>query len=122
MLIVDTSSAWNRRDQGKFVPENIDPNLCTHVIFTYAVLEPEHLIIQASNPHTDIEKESLYERVTALRQNGVKVMIALAGSSFIVGDKYDRLLSSENNIRKFLASVMAFIYKYDFDGLDIEVS
>lgn len=60
--------------------------------------------------------------MTDLRQKGVKVLIALAGSSETVGDKYDRLVADEENIHKFLASVMAFIHKYNFDGLDIEVS
>lgn len=64
----------------------------------------------------------MYKRVTILRENGVKVLIALGGLSDAVGDRYERLLADENNSRKFIASVMAFIYKYEFDGLDIEVS
>jgi len=31
-----SSYAQNRPDVGKFLPENIDPDLCTHVIFTFA--------------------------------------------------------------------------------------
>ena len=31
-----STSAQNRRGLGKFTPENIDPDLCTHVIFAFA--------------------------------------------------------------------------------------
>lgn len=117
-----TNWAWHRLKEGKFVPENIDPNLCTHIIFAYAALDPENLIITASNPYTDIETILLYKRVTILRENGVKVLLGLGGLSDSVGDKYARLLADENNSQKFVASVMAFIYKYEFDGLEIEVS
>lgn len=117
-----TNWAWHRLDQGKYVPENINPDLCTHIVFAFAALDPENLIIKASNPYTDIETILLYKRVTILRENGVKVLIALGGLSDSVGDRYERLLADENNSRKFIASVMAFIYKYEFDGLDIEVS
>lgn len=122
MLLIDTNGAWHRNSKGKYVPEDIDPALCTHILFAYAVLDPENLIIRPSNPLTDIEKESLYKRVTAYRKNGVKVMAAIGGLSDTVGAKYDRLLSDENNNRKFIASVMAFVENNNFDGLDLEVS
>lgn len=85
-------------------------------------MDPENLVINASNPYTDVESILLYKRTTILRENGIKVLLALGGLSDTVGDKYERLLTDENNCRKFIASVMAFIYKYEFDGLDIEVS
>lgn len=119
---IDTNWALHRLDQGKYVPENIDQNLCTHIIFAYAVLDPENLVIKPSNPYTDVKNELLYKRVTALRAHGVKVMIAIGGLSDTVGYKYDRLLADENNNRKFIASVMAFVETNHFDGLDIEVS
>jgi len=31
-----SSYAQNRPDAGKFLPENINPDLCTHVIFAFA--------------------------------------------------------------------------------------
>lgn len=120
--MLDTNWAWHRLRDGKYIPEYIDPNLCTHIIFAYATLDPEKLIINASNPYTDIESILLYKRTTILREDGIKVMVALGGLSDTVGDKYERLLTDENSSRKFIASVMAFIYKYEFDGLDIEVS
>lgn len=116
-----TNWAWHRLREGKYVPEDIDPKLCTHIVFAYAVLDPESLVVNASNPYTDVESILLYKRTTILREDGVKVLLGLGGLSDTVGNKYERLLTNENNSRRFIASVMAFIYKYEFDGLDIEV-
>lgn len=121
MLDLVTNWARHRSDQGKFLPENIDSNLCTHIIYAYTVLDPETLTLKASNPMTDID-DGFYKRVTELRQKGVKVLIAMGGLSDSVGGKYDRLLADANASRRFIASVMTFIHEYNFDGLDIEVS
>lgn len=86
------------------------------------MLDAESLIINASNPYTDTQSILLYKRTTILRENGTKVLLGLGGLSDTIGNKYERLLTDENNCRRFIASVMAFIYKYEFDGLDIEVS
>lgn len=86
------------------------------------MLDAESLTINASNPYTDFESILLYKRTTVLRETGVKVLLGLGGLSDTIGNKYERLLTDENNSRRFIASVMAFIYKYEFDGLDIEVS
>lgn len=116
-----TNWAGHRSEHGKFLPENIDPNLCSHIVFAYTVLDPETLTIKSSNPMTDID-DGFYKRVTDFRQKGVKVLIAMGGLSDSVGNKYDRLLTDANASRRFIASVMAFIHEHNFDGLDIEVS
>lgn len=116
-----TNWSVHRPGEGKFVPENIDPDLCTHIVYAYSVLDPETLTIKSSNPSIDIDA-GFYKRVTDLRQKGVKVLIAIGGSASSVGDKYDRLLTDANASRRFIASVMSFIHEHNFDGLDIEVS
>lgn len=120
--INDLVTNWSvhRSEQGKFLPEDINPSLCTHIIYAYIVLDPETLTVKSSNPKVDID-DGFYKRVTDLRQKGVKVLIAIGGLTDGVGNKYDRLLSDANASRKFIASVMAFIQQHNFDGLDIEV-
>lgn len=115
-----TNWAVNRADPAKFLPKHIDPTLCTHIVYAYAALDPQTLTIRPSNPKNDMT-DGFYKQITDLRKKGIKVLIAMGGLSDSVGGKYDRLLTDANASRKFIASVMDFMHKNNFDGLDIEV-
>jgi len=58
-----SSYAQNRPDVGKFVPENIDPNLCTHVIFTFAdVIQGTNLKASGWNDLENGKDSGMYSR------------------------------------------------------------
>lgn len=50
-----TSWAIYRKADGKFVPERLDSRLCTDVIYAFASLNPDTLLIQTFDPWADIE-------------------------------------------------------------------
>lgn len=50
-----TNWSWYRKGDGKFVPENIDPTLCTHIVYAYAGLDPNELKIKPFDPTADID-------------------------------------------------------------------
>jgi len=49
--------SWSnyRTDKGKFSPENADPKLCTHVIYSFANLDKSKFAIKESDPKLDKE-------------------------------------------------------------------
>lgn len=47
--------AWRRQGGAAFAPENIDPSLCTHVIYEYAVLDPNELTLVSFDEWTDFD-------------------------------------------------------------------
>lgn len=61
-----------------------------------------------------------YEKVTALKAKGVKVLIAIGGWNDSLGDKYSRLVNSPAARKKFIDHVIQFIQKHNFDGLDLD--
>lgn len=61
-----------------------------------------------------------YERVVALKRRGVKVSIGLGGWNDSAGDKYSRLVNSRSSRKKFINNVLNFMYKYGFEGLDVD--
>lgn len=61
-----------------------------------------------------------YEKVTALRAKGVKVLVAIGGWNDSLGGKYSRLVNSPAARKKFIDHVIQFIQKYNFDGLDLD--
>lgn len=50
-----TSWALYRKGDGKFVPEHLDSSLCTDIVYAFAGLNPETLLVQPFDPWADIE-------------------------------------------------------------------
>lgn len=50
-----TSWALYRKGDGTFVPEHLDPKLCTDIVYAFAGLNPETLLIQPFDPWADID-------------------------------------------------------------------
>ncbi|KAL6436444.1 hypothetical protein ACFW04_004740 [Cataglyphis niger] len=114
-----TSWALYRKEDGKFVPEHLDSQLCTDIVYAFAGLNPETLLIQSFDPWADIEN-NLYQRVTSIK--GSRILLALGGWTDSSGDKYSRLISSDAARRKFVTAAVNYLKKYNFDGLSLEWS
>lgn len=84
------------------------------------MLDAAALTIKTHDPWADIDNK-FYERVAAYQQKGIKVLIAIGGWNDSTGDKYGRLLTDANVRRNFVASVVSFIEKYKFNGLDLDL-
>ncbi|XP_054286918.1 probable chitinase 10 isoform X2 [Macrosteles quadrilineatus] len=113
------SSAQYRAGIGQFTPSDIDPQLCTHVVYGHAFLDPDLLIIKPSDKWTDIDN-GLYTKVTDLKKRGLKVSIAIGGWMDSAGDKYSRLVHSPTSRRRFIEHLLHFIYQHNFDGLELD--
>lgn len=114
-----TNYAWYRSGIGKFGPRDIDPQLCTNIVYGYALLDPDQLFIKTSDSWADIELK-LYQKVTSLKKRGVKVSIAIGGWVDSAGDKYSRMVNSPTSRRRFIEHLLQFIYQHDFDGLELD--
>jgi len=102
------------------VPSHIDVNLCTHIVYGFATLHPSTYTIKTHDPWADIDNE-FYTKVSGLKKTGkAKVLIALGGWNDSEGSKYSVLVNDPAKRKRFLESVLAFIEKYDFDGLDLD--
>lgn len=61
-----TSWALYRKGEGKFVPEHLDPRLCTDVVYAFAGLNPDSLLIQPFDPWADIENSKLKKLIRSI--------------------------------------------------------
>lgn len=114
-----TNWAWYRQGDGKYLPEDIDPTLCTHINYGFAVLDGEKLTIKPHDSWADIDNK-FYSRVVAYRKKGIKVLVAIGGWNDSQGDKYSRLVNSAQARARFVVNVIQFIEKWGFDGLDLD--
>ncbi|CAH1396474.1 unnamed protein product [Nezara viridula] len=114
-----TNWAWYRKGEGKFIPEHIEPSLCTHIIYAFASLEPNTLGIVPFDSWADIDN-GMYKRIVQLREKGPAIMLALGGWTDSIGEKYSKMVSSGSSRRSFINSVVAFLRRYEFSGLSLE--
>ncbi|KAI9586702.1 probable chitinase 10 [Glossina fuscipes] len=114
-----TNWAWYRSGQGKFIPENIDENLCTHIIYGFTILNNNTLTIKTHDVWADIDNR-FYERVVAYKKKGIRVTVAIGGWNDSSGNKYARLVSNPKARKRFIESVLKFIERYGFEGLDLD--
>ena len=47
-------ATYRQTGGGKFDPENIDPNICTHIIYGFAVLDGNSLLMKSHDPYADM--------------------------------------------------------------------
>ncbi|XP_021348523.1 chitotriosidase-1-like [Mizuhopecten yessoensis] len=105
----------NRRGDGKFMAEDIDPNLCTHVIVAFAEVSDD-CELQASSENDTM----IYERVTALKTNNADLKVLLSVGGWEQGsESFSFMVSRPKRRRTFANSTVAFLRLYGFDGLDL---
>ena len=62
MSIIDFENwAWYRPGDGKMLPEDIDPNLCTHVMYSFATLDPNTLLLKIHDTWADIDNSKSFK-------------------------------------------------------------
>lgn len=69
--------AWYRPDAGRFIPEDINPYLCTHINYAFAVLDSESLTIKIHDSWADVDNRFM-KRIVGLREKNPKLKVSLA--------------------------------------------
>jgi len=113
-----TNWAQYRPDTGRFLPENIDPTLCTHIIYAFAVLNNNVLVPYEWN---DDGPGGLYEQMTNFKRQypNLKTLIAAGGWNFGM-EIPSAMLSDPANRQKFVQTSAKFCRDRNFDGLDLD--
>ncbi|XP_059079233.1 probable chitinase 10 isoform X1 [Tigriopus californicus] len=118
--------AYWRQGIGKYQVRDIDFSLCTHVIYSFAVLSPDYEIV-AHDTYLDMAfnwglgNYRLFDGMRG-RYPNTKLMIALGGWDDSQDNKgrYQTMLRSQSYRQKFVNSAVLFLQKYGFDGLDLD--
>ncbi|XP_074498622.1 chitinase-3-like protein 1 [Sebastes fasciatus] len=108
--------AKNRAHYGRFTVSDINPNLCTHLIFGSADINNlKHLAYNHQN------EEEHYWSCNALKTRNpkLKTLLAVGGSTFHT-QKFTTMVATEANRKTFIESVIRLLRYYGFDGLNVD--
>lgn len=113
-----------RPGDGKFEMEDIDPHLCTHAMYGFTKLENNEITV--FDPWGDLTPEqgggkSGYKKFTDLKKMNpdLKTLIAIGGWNEGSAN-YSDMARDPSARRTFVKSIVPFLKKYNFDGLDVD--
>nr|XP_015286791.1 PREDICTED: chitinase-3-like protein 2 isoform X2 [Macaca fascicularis] len=109
-----TNWSQDRQEPGKFTPENVDPFLCSHLIYSFASIENNKVIIKDKN------EVMLYQTINSLKTKNPKLKILLSIGGYLFGSKgFHPMVDSSTSRLEFVNSVILFLRNHNFDGLDV---
>lgn len=110
-----------RQEGGAFNVRDIDPFLCTHIIYAFATLRGNRLVARESLDEPYGDDIGNYARVTNLKNINPRLKVLLAVGGWSMGTAaFTLMASTENSRQEFLNSTIEFLRKRNFDGLDFD--
>ncbi|XP_043474273.1 chitinase-like protein 4 [Leptopilina heterotoma] len=123
--IVCYFGSWSvyRPSNGKFDIADIDPNLCTHLIYTFVGLSEDANIrvLDSWQDLADNYGKNGFGRLNALRQKNpnLKTLVAIGGWNE-GSTKYSNVFRQSHLRTAFAENALKFVKKHGFNGLDLD--
>ncbi|KAH8416239.1 hypothetical protein KR222_011812, partial [Zaprionus bogoriensis] len=123
--VICYQGTWSvyRPGEGRFGVEDIDPFLCTHLVYSFLGIE-ESGELRIIDPYLDLENKGGQGNIKKfnalkLRNPTLKTLFAVGGWN--EGSKRFSIVASDPTKRaRFVEQVVQFIQRHSFDGLDLD--
>jgi len=123
--IVCYFGSWSvyRPGDGKFDISDIDPDLCTHIIYTFVGIseQADIKVLDAWQDLGDNYGKNGFKRFNELRKRSpeTKTLIAIGGWNE-GSTRYSTVFKDPVLRRKFVNNAVDFLQKHNFDGFDLD--
>lgn len=115
-----TNWAQYRTGNGKFIPENIDANLCTHISYAFAALKYGRLAAFEWNDDDTPYSQGMYKKVNNHKQQNPSLKTLLAVGGWNMGSQpFSDMVTTKQTRQNFITSTISFLRSRNFDGIDI---
>ncbi|XP_014472435.1 PREDICTED: chitinase-3-like protein 1 [Dinoponera quadriceps] len=117
------SWAVYRPGHGKFEISNIEPHLCTHIIYTFVgITEDGNVrVLDAWQDLEDNWGKAAFRRFVELRQQSSNTKFLIAIGGWNEGSaRYSAVAANPTTREKFVKNSVEFVKKYNFDGFDFD--
>ncbi|KAG5673037.1 hypothetical protein PVAND_003115 [Polypedilum vanderplanki] len=117
------SWSYYRLGKAKFTVDDIEPQLCTHIMYTFFGVH-DNGTYKSLDPYLDYSEndgQGYVSKFIKLKEKNpsVKLMISIGGWS-MGGEMFSNIVSNSTLRKNFILSVLDLLQKFNFDGFDFD--